>query len=157
MRHSQMVVRRYAEGGLPLPVWMGGPGSALPPMLRPHRTARTLQEMLCHSAPAFDACCAIFLECPFPPLYLLGWVHVGTLRAGLLALTPRGWPHRFNKLAVGSVVESAFRRLKHLQVLDIEGNFEFGDVSKDRGRLKEEEEEDEEDEEDKDEEEEERR
>uniref|UniRef100_A0A452VBP6 Podocan n=1 Tax=Ursus maritimus TaxID=29073 RepID=A0A452VBP6_URSMA len=62
---------------------------------------------------------------------------------------------RFNKLAVGSVVESAFRRLKHLQVLDIEGNFEFGDVSKDRGRL--EEEEDEEDEEDDDEEDEERR
>uniref|UniRef100_A0AC11E1U0 Podocan n=1 Tax=Ovis aries TaxID=9940 RepID=A0AC11E1U0_SHEEP len=55
---------------------------------------------------------------------------------------------RFNKLAVGSVVESAFRKLKHLQVLDIEGNFEFGDVSKDRGRLeKEEEEEDDDDEE----------
>lgn len=48
---------------------------------------------------------------------------------------------------MGSVVESAFRRLKHLQVLDIEGNFEFGDVSKDRGRLEKEEEEDEEDEE----------
>uniref|UniRef100_A0A8C2NML3 LRRNT domain-containing protein n=1 Tax=Capra hircus TaxID=9925 RepID=A0A8C2NML3_CAPHI len=43
---------------------------------------------------------------------------------------------------------SAFRKLKHLQVLDIEGNFEFGDVSKDRGRLeKEEEEEDDDDEE----------
>lgn len=65
-------------------------------------------------------------------------------------------PGRFNKLAVGSVVESAFRRLKHLQVLDIEGNFEFGDTSKDRDRL-EEEEEDEEDEEDEDEEDEERR
>lgn len=65
---------------------------------------------------------------------------------------------RFNKLAVGSVVESAFRRLKHLQVLDIEGNFEFGDVSKDRGQLKEEEdEEDEEDEDEEDEENEERR
>lgn len=50
---------------------------------------------------------------------------------------------------MGSVVESAFRRLKHLQVLDIEGNFEFGDVSKDRGHIdeEEEEEEDEEDEE----------
>lgn len=70
--------------------------------------------------------------------------------------TDHAWrPHRFNKLAVGSVVESAFRRLKNLQVLDIEGNFEFGDVSKDRGRL--EAEEDEEDEEDNDEEDEERR
>lgn len=57
---------------------------------------------------------------------------------------------------MGSVVESAFRRLKHLQVLDIEGNFEFGDVSKDQGQLKEKEE-DEEDEEDEDEEDEERR
>lgn len=46
---------------------------------------------------------------------------------------------------MGSVVESAFRRLKHLQVLDIEGNFEFGDVSEDRGQLEEDEEEDEED------------
>uniref|UniRef100_A0A8D0XYT2 SCP2 domain-containing protein n=1 Tax=Sus scrofa TaxID=9823 RepID=A0A8D0XYT2_PIG len=55
---------------------------------------------------------------------------------------------RFNKLAVGSVVDSAFRRLKHLQVLDIEGNFEFGDVSKDRGRVKEAEEDEDEDEED---------
>lgn len=65
-----------------------------------------------------------------------------------MTLTP-GPPLRFNKLAVGSVVESAFRRLKHLQVLDIEGNFEFGDVSKDRGHIdeEEEEEEDEEDEE----------
>ncbi|EHH49916.1 hypothetical protein EGM_00654, partial [Macaca fascicularis] len=54
---------------------------------------------------------------------------------------------RFNKLAVGSVVDSAFRRLKHLQVLDIEGNFEFGDVSKDRGRLGKEKEEEEEEEE----------
>lgn len=63
-----------------------------------------------------------------------------------------GGLHRFNKLAVGSVVESAFRRLKHLQVLDIEGNFEFGDVSKDRGQLEEEDEEDEEDEDEEDEE-----
>lgn len=54
---------------------------------------------------------------------------------------------RFNKLAVGSVVESAFRRLKHLQVLDIEGNFEFGNVSKDRGHKDEEEEEEEEEDE----------
>jgi hypothetical protein len=53
------------------------------------------------------------------------------------------------------VVESAFRRLKHLQVLDIEGNFEFGDISKDRGRSdkKEEEEDEEEEEEEEDEEE----
>lgn len=83
---------------------------------------------------------------------------MGTLRARPPALTAHGCPHRFNKLAVGSVVESAFRRLKHLQVLDIEGNFEFGDVSKDRGQLKEEEdEEDEEDEDEEDEENEERR
>nr|XP_044995219.1 podocan isoform X1 [Jaculus jaculus]XP_044995220.1 podocan isoform X1 [Jaculus jaculus]XP_044995221.1 podocan isoform X1 [Jaculus jaculus] len=61
---------------------------------------------------------------------------------------------RFNKLAVGSVVESAFRRLRHLQVLDIEGNFEFGDISKDRGHLEEEEEEEEEEEDEDDEEEE---
>ncbi|GAB1288722.1 Podocan [Apodemus speciosus] len=55
---------------------------------------------------------------------------------------------RFNKLAVGSVVESAFRRLKQLQVLDIEGNFEFGNVSKDRGHKDEEEEEEEEEDDD---------
>lgn len=48
---------------------------------------------------------------------------------------------------MGSVVESAFRRLKHLQVLDIEGNFEFGNVSKDRGHKDEEEEEEEEEDE----------
>lgn len=41
-------------------------------------------------------------------------------------------------------MESAFRRLKHLQVLDIEGNHEYGDVSKDRGRLEEEEQEEDE-------------
>ncbi|PNJ53940.1 PODN isoform 4, partial [Pongo abelii] len=60
---------------------------------------------------------------------------------------------RFNKLAVGSVVDSAFRKLKHLQVLDIEGNLEFGDVSKDRGRLGKEKEEEEEEEEEQEEEE----
>ena len=54
---------------------------------------------------------------------------------------------RFNKLAVGSVVESAFRRLKHLQVLDIEGNFEFGNGSKDKDEEEEEEEEEEDEEE----------
>lgn len=97
------------------------------------------------------------MESLSPPLYLLGCESEGTLGVGLLALTPYGWPYRFNKLTVGSVVESAFRRLKHLQVLDIEGNFEFGDVSKDQGQVKEKEEDDEEDEEDEDEEDEERR
>ncbi|XP_005878739.2 PREDICTED: LOW QUALITY PROTEIN: podocan [Myotis brandtii] len=84
---------------------------------------------------------------------------ISTVPANAFDSTPnlKGIFLRFNKLAVGSVVESAFRRLKHLQVLDIEGNFEFGDVSKDRDRLKEEEEEEEEEEEDEDEEEEERR
>lgn len=86
---------------------------------------------------------------PVPSPFLLGCVSVGALRVGLPALTPRGSLYRFNKLAVGSVVESAFRKLKHLQVLDIEGNFEFGEVSKDRGQLEEEEDdEEEEDEED---------
>ncbi|XP_006730803.1 podocan, partial [Leptonychotes weddellii] len=82
---------------------------------------------------------------------------ISTVPANAFDSTPnlKGIFLRFNKLAVGSVVESAFRRLKHLQVLDIEGNFEFADVSKDRGQL--EEEEDEEDEEDEDEEDEERR
>uniref|UniRef100_A0A8C0CNH4 Podocan n=1 Tax=Balaenoptera musculus TaxID=9771 RepID=A0A8C0CNH4_BALMU len=76
---------------------------------------------------------------------------ISTVPANAFDSTPnlKGIFLRFNKLAVGSVVESAFRRLKHLQVLDIEGNHEYGDVSKDRGRLEEEEEEekDEEDEE----------
>ncbi|XP_045403949.1 podocan isoform X2 [Lemur catta] len=74
---------------------------------------------------------------------------ISTVPANAFDSTPnlKGIFLRFNKLAVGSVVDSAFRRLKHLQVLDIEGNFEFGDVSKDRGRLEEEEEEDDEDEE----------
>ncbi|ELW65445.1 Podocan [Tupaia chinensis] len=73
---------------------------------------------------------------------------ISTVPANAFDSTPnlKGVFLRFNKLAVGSVVESAFRRLKHLQVLDIEGNFEFGDVSKDHSRLKEEEDEDEEDE-----------
>lgn len=70
---------------------------------------------------------------------------MGQCPGWVLSTDPTWVPYRFNKLAVGSVVESAFRRLKHLQVLDIEGNFEFGDVSKDR--LEKEEEEDEEDEE----------
>ncbi|KAB0402561.1 hypothetical protein E2I00_002594 [Balaenoptera physalus] len=69
---------------------------------------------------------------------------ISTVPANAFDSTPnlKGIFLRFNKLAVGSVVESAFRRLKHLQVLDIEGNHEYGDVSKDRGRLEEEEEED---------------
>ncbi|KAM4872128.1 podocan isoform 1-T3 [Thomomys bottae] len=54
---------------------------------------------------------------------------------------------RFNKLAVGSVVESAFQRLKHLQVLDIEGNFEFVRAPKDPGCFDEEEEDEEKEEE----------
>ncbi|XP_038622308.1 podocan [Tachyglossus aculeatus] len=53
---------------------------------------------------------------------------------------------RFNKLAVGAVKESTFQKLKHLQVLDIEGNFEFSDISKDRDHSEEEEEEEEEEE-----------
>ncbi|XP_046941817.1 podocan [Lynx rufus] len=79
---------------------------------------------------------------------------ISTVPANAFDSTPnlKGIFLRFNKLAVGSVVESAFRRLKHLQVLDIEGNFEFGDVSKDRGQLEEEDEEDEEDEDEEDEE-----
>ncbi|XP_060629508.2 podocan [Anolis sagrei] len=34
---------------------------------------------------------------------------------------------RFNKIAFNAVKESTFQKLKHLQVLDIEGNFEFSD------------------------------
>ncbi|XP_042540893.1 podocan [Dipodomys spectabilis] len=64
---------------------------------------------------------------------------------------------RFNKLAMGSVVESAFQRLKHLQVLDIEGNFEFVGAPKDPGCFDEEEEEEEKEEEEEEEEEEEKR
>lgn len=93
---------------------------------------------LAFQPPAFCTYCPIF-----PPLLPPEVVGVGTLRVGLLAVTHAWMLHRFNKLAVGSVVESAFRKLKHLQVLDIEGNFEFGDVSKDHGHLKEEDEEEE--------------
>lgn len=60
---------------------------------------------------------------------------------------------RFNKLAMGSVEESAFRRLRHLQVLDIEANFEPG-ASKEQGREEEEAEEEDKDEDEEDEEEE---
>lgn len=147
-------MRAYAEEAFSwLYGWVSGPGQPLSPQgvatldrLDPHDTR-------CPQAPAVWASCTIFLESLFPPLFLLGCVSVGALRVGLPALTPRGSLYRFNKLAVGSVVESAFRKLKHLQVLDIEGNFEFGDVSKDRGQL----EEDEDDEEEEDEEDEERR
>ncbi|XP_004869284.1 podocan isoform X1 [Heterocephalus glaber] len=74
---------------------------------------------------------------------------ISTVPANAFDSTPnlKGIFLRFNKLAVGSVVESAFRRLKHLQVLDIEGNIEFGDTSKGRGHLEKEEEEEEEEEE----------
>ncbi|XP_030429406.1 podocan isoform X1 [Gopherus evgoodei] len=51
---------------------------------------------------------------------------------------------RYNKIAVGAVKESTFQSLKHLQVLDIEGNFEFTDTSKNRDNSEEEEEEEEE-------------
>ncbi|XP_012384576.2 podocan isoform X1 [Dasypus novemcinctus] len=73
---------------------------------------------------------------------------ISTVPANAFAATPnlKGIFLRFNKLAVGSVMESTFRKLKHLQVLDIEGTFEFGDVSKGHRHLEEEEEEDEEEE-----------
>ncbi|XP_019356830.1 PREDICTED: podocan [Gavialis gangeticus] len=51
---------------------------------------------------------------------------------------------RFNKIAVGSLKESIFRSLKHLQVLDIEGNLEFSNTSKNKDNSEEEEEEEEE-------------
>ncbi|XP_037683131.1 podocan isoform X2 [Choloepus didactylus] len=74
---------------------------------------------------------------------------ISTVPANAFAATPnlKGIFLRFNKLAVGSVMDSAFRRLKHLQVLDIEGNFEFGGASKNRGHVEEEEEEEEEEDE----------
>ncbi|XP_055978299.1 podocan [Sorex fumeus] len=74
---------------------------------------------------------------------------ISTVPADAFQSTPnlKGVFLRFNKLAVGSVEESAFRRLRHLQVLDIEGNFEPG-TSKEPGRQEQEAEEDEEDEED---------
>nr|XP_034979615.1 podocan isoform X1 [Zootoca vivipara] len=54
---------------------------------------------------------------------------------------------RFNKIAFNAVKESTFQRLKHLQVLDIEGNFEFSDPLKNRNHSDEEMEEEEEEEE----------
>uniref|UniRef100_A0A8C5WSD5 Podocan n=1 Tax=Laticauda laticaudata TaxID=8630 RepID=A0A8C5WSD5_LATLA len=45
---------------------------------------------------------------------------------------------RFNKIAFSAVKESTFQRLKHLQVLDIEGNFEFSDPSKNEDHSQEE-------------------
>ncbi|XP_048207294.1 podocan [Perognathus longimembris pacificus] len=64
---------------------------------------------------------------------------------------------RFNKLAVGSVVESAFQGLQNLQVLDIEGNMEFVSAPKEHGCFDEEEEDEEKEEEEEEEEEEEKR
>lgn len=54
---------------------------------------------------------------------------------------------RFNKIAFNAVRESTFQRLKHLQVLDIEGNFEFSDPLKEGDHSEEEVEEEEEEEE----------
>ncbi|KAF7244367.1 Podocan [Varanus komodoensis] len=54
---------------------------------------------------------------------------------------------RFNKIAFHAVKESTFQRLKHLQVLDIEGNFEFSDPTNNGDHSDEEMEEDEEEEE----------
>uniref|UniRef100_A0A8D0DVT9 Podocan n=1 Tax=Salvator merianae TaxID=96440 RepID=A0A8D0DVT9_SALMN len=54
---------------------------------------------------------------------------------------------RFNKIAFNAVKESTFQRLKHLQVLDIEGNFEFSDPLKNGDRSDEEMEEENEEEE----------
>lgn len=51
---------------------------------------------------------------------------------------------------MGSVEESAFRKLRHLQVLDIEANFEPG-ASKEEGRQEEEAEEEDKDEDEEDE------
>ncbi|XP_070601980.1 podocan [Erythrolamprus reginae] len=45
---------------------------------------------------------------------------------------------RFNKIAFSAVKESTFQRLKHLQVLDIEGNFEFSDPLKNEDHSEEE-------------------
>lgn len=147
-------MRVYAEGGLPLILWVEVQGQPLPQSCGPlHSGGWTRHAKL-------GSPCLLCLVPPpgglFPPLSLLGPVS-GDSEGWAPGTEPHGGLPRFNKLAVGSVVESAFRRLKHLQVLDIEGNFEFGDVSKDRGRLEEEEEEDEENEEDEDEEEEKRR
>ncbi|XP_069498277.1 podocan [Ambystoma mexicanum] len=62
---------------------------------------------------------------------------------------------RYNMLEVGGVKESAFERLKNLQVLDIEGRFDISKFSKKRGNSKEEPEEEEEEQEEEEEEEEE--
>ncbi|KAI1236846.1 hypothetical protein IHE44_0015102 [Lamprotornis superbus] len=54
---------------------------------------------------------------------------------------------RFNKIAVGALKESTFQNLKHLQVLDIEGNVEFSNSSKNKDDSEEEMEDEEEEEE----------
>uniref|UniRef100_H0ZFQ3 Podocan n=1 Tax=Taeniopygia guttata TaxID=59729 RepID=H0ZFQ3_TAEGU len=54
---------------------------------------------------------------------------------------------RFNKIAVGALKESTFQNLKHLQVLDIEGNLEFSNSSKNKDESEEEMEDEEEEEE----------
>ncbi|XP_035756100.1 podocan [Egretta garzetta] len=54
---------------------------------------------------------------------------------------------RFNKIAVGALKESTFQNLKHLQVLDIEGNLEFSNSSKNKDDSEEEIEDEEEEEE----------
>lgn len=54
---------------------------------------------------------------------------------------------RFNKIAVGALKESTFQNLKHLQVLDIEGNLEFSNSSKNKDDSEEEMEDEEEEEE----------
>ncbi|KFW82070.1 Podocan, partial [Manacus vitellinus] len=55
--------------------------------------------------------------------------------------------YRFNKIAVGALKESTFQNLKHLQVLDIEGNLEFSNSSKNKDDSEEEMEDEEEEEE----------
>lgn len=54
---------------------------------------------------------------------------------------------RFNKISVGALKESTFQNLKHLQVLDIEGNLEFSNSSKNKDDSEEEMEDEEEEEE----------
>lgn len=78
---------------------------------------------------------------------------ISTVPAEAFQSTPnlKGVFLRFNKLAAGSVEESAFRRLRHLQVLDIEGNFE-PEASKEPGRPGEKAEDEDEEEEEQDEE-----
>lgn len=55
--------------------------------------------------------------------------------------------YRFNKISVGALKESTFQNLKHLQVLDIEGNLEFSNSSKNKDDSEEEMEDEEEEEE----------